>query len=469
VHEGERHNDVHAATSQASTIDDAASPKTPRHGWAWYTWVALIALGSAMSSLRPFPTDQRFTMGIEDGAIFTDQARILGVWRSFFTTYAGYLHFLPRCVAAIASGLPLAWSPVIYYSSAALVAGAAAAIAMRCARGMGLSALSSILVAAAVLILPAAGWEVPGELTNVEWPIIAVFVVFIISWIGGYQPRSRWAMALLVVAGLTSPLLVVSLPVIAIVAFRRRTRLDLAVLVTVVVTALVQFGARLGSSNVRGSGHWSVIEIVRDFAVRVVIGGTVGARYVPHTWAALGEAGSFLVAAIIAATVVVVGLTSRDRSRTILAYALYASVAYLVVAIVVRPKFFTPTLPIGQVVIDGRVELWDGRYMAASATALIVAAVYYGEQFLKRSGPIRATVIVAAVLYAGVLAANFPVDVHHDTYAHWQAQVHSQQRACDLEHGKGDVVIAYGIPTNAPAWKIHLSCQQAFGPTPNSG
>jgi hypothetical protein len=60
---------------------------------------------------------------------------------------------------------------------------------------------------------------------------------------------------------------------------------------------------------------------------------------------------------------------------------------------------------------------------------------------------------------------NFPVDLHHDSYAHWETQVHAQQQACSEHHGRGSVVIVYGIPTVNPSWKIRLSCRQAFGPT----
>jgi hypothetical protein len=454
-----------------STVGDPRSRAwaTPAPPWSWRRWVTFITLAFVVSFFRPDPSNQRFTMGSEDGAIFTHQVRSLGVLRSFDTPSAGYFHLLPRSVAAAASALPLAWTPSIYFTAAAAAAAVAAAVAGRCARGMELSAPGAAIVAASVLVLPAAGWEVPLLLTNVEWYVIAAFVVFIAAWIGGYEPPMQWTVPLLVVGGLTSPLLAISLPVILPVAYLRRRRLDVAVGVTCVCTTALQLVGWLAKGQISASGHWSVAEIIRVYAVRVVLGGALGARSVPYVWREFGAGGAITVAAVAIGALAAMGLRWGGAPRWVCAYALYASVAYVAVAIVLRPHFFSPTLPIGQVVIDRQVQLWNGRYMAAPATALVVAAVLSGERLLRTSRLARCGVLAAAVLFVCVLAASFPIDLHHDSYAHWENQVHAQQLACNRDHGRGSVVIHYGIPTDAPAWTLRLTCRQAFGGEPTEG
>jgi hypothetical protein len=201
-------------------------------------------------------------------------------------------------VAGGASGLALAWTPPIYYVAAAVIDATAAVIAGRCARGMGMSAPGASLVGAAVLVLPAAGWEVPLLLTNVDWYVLAASVVFVGAYLVGYTPPVGAVVPLLVVAGLTSPLLVIALPVLSFVTFRRRRRFDVAALATCATVTAIQLTTRALSSAVPGSGGWSPYEIVREYAVRVVIGGAVGARFVPTpssyppTWFSWGFRGS---------------------------------------------------------------------------------------------------------------------------------------------------------------------------------
>ena len=159
----------------------------------------LVAFGVCL--LRPADAGQRFTFGSEDASVFASQARSLGIWRSFHTTYAGYYHLLPRFVGAIASALPLRWSPPITFCAAAAFAAIASGLAYFCARGLRLSVSASLLVAAVVLLLPAAGYEMVGNLPNVEWYCLATVVVFVAAWLTGYQPPLGRTVALLVIAG----------------------------------------------------------------------------------------------------------------------------------------------------------------------------------------------------------------------------------------------------------------------------
>jgi len=419
--------------------------------------------------LRPDHGSQRFTIGSEDGTIFAAQPRASGIWRSFHTTYAGYLHLLPRCVGAIASALPLQWTPVVFVLSAGLIAGTAAVITARSARGMDLSPLSAALVGSAVLVLAAAGWEVPLLLTNVQWYVLVAFVVFMAAWTSGYCPPIRWAVPLIVVGGLTSPLFVVSLPVVVATLWRRKERIDFAITGAIAFGTLVQIGARITSSQSSPPGQWTVAEIAKYYAARVVAGALAGARFVPSIWGDLGPTGTVAVAAFAVALIGGAAFVIADSDRSLVAYLLYASIAYLVVAIVVRPSYFRFG-PIGEIILDRQTQLWDGRYMAAPGVALILMVVLVGDRLSRdRLAGLDArwlARLAQATLGALILvpsAANFSVDVHHDSSSHWSSQVSEQRASCQARHDKGTVTIIYGPPTDDPAWKLLLSCHQAFG------
>ncbi|KQQ78701.1 hypothetical protein ASF73_04065 [Xanthomonas sp. Leaf131] len=81
-----------------------------------------------------------------------------------FTPYAGYLHFVPRLVAWIASWLPAAKAPLIYNASAILLT--TAAIVVTCKRMK--SHVPMWIVALSFLAVPTSG-EILGTITNAQW------------------------------------------------------------------------------------------------------------------------------------------------------------------------------------------------------------------------------------------------------------------------------------------------------------
>src|SRR5215472_2407952 len=58
----------------------------------------------------------------EDGVQFFFSQITRGTWASLFRPYAGYLHLIPRLVAAGASPLPARVAPLLYNFSALLIA-----------------------------------------------------------------------------------------------------------------------------------------------------------------------------------------------------------------------------------------------------------------------------------------------------------------------------------------------------------
>jgi hypothetical protein len=453
--------------TSTDTIDGSVAPSTtaavPGPRWAWWRWVLIIAAASVGAVLRTYPAAQRFAIGSEDGVVFTKEARSLGVVHSLFKTYAGYYHLIPRVTAAVASALPLSRTPLIYGWVAAVSAGICAAIAARCARGMGLSVLSATVLGVVVLCLPASGWETAMWMTNIEWYVIATFVVFAAAWIGGYDPPLPWAVPVLVVAGLTSPLLMVSLPFLFLAAWVRHRRRDLVVPGVVTATAIVHLFGRATSSP-RGSGHWTVTEVVRMYSVRVVGGVAAGANGLARAYDHAGSGPFIALAILVIAVLAVLALRSDPTRRLVLLYLLYASAAYIVVAVVVRPAFFAKTLPVGLIVRDGRQTWWNLRYVAAPSIALTMAAVVLADGWARAQATLAR--VVAIAMYVGialVTVVNVPVYLHRDTLEHWYQGVAAAKAACRAHDGNGIASVPHGPFTDLPAFHLRLTCHQAFG------
>ena len=453
--------------TSTDTTDGSAAPSAtaavPGPPWAWWRWVLVITAGSVGAVLRTYPAAQRFAIGSEDGVVFTKEARSLGVVHALFKTYAGYFHLIPRVTAAVASALPLARTPLIYGWVAAVSAGACAAIAARCARGMKLSVLSATVIGVVVLCLPASGWEVALWMTNIEWYVIATFVVFAAAWIGGYDPPMPWAVPVLVVAGLTSPLLMVSLPFLFLAAWVRHRRRDLVVPGVVTATAIVHLIGRAVSSP-RGSGHWTAAEVVRMYSVRVVGGVAAGANGLARAYDHAGSGPFIALAVVVVVALTLLALRADPTRRLVLLYLLYASVAYIVVAIVVRPAFFQKTLPVGLISRDGRPTWWNLRYVAAPSIALTMAAVVLADDWLRaRAVALRVLGVVVYVLIALVTVINVPVYLHRDTLEHWYQGVAAAKASCRAHDGNGVASVPHGPFTDLPAFHLRLTCHQAFG------
>ena len=76
--------------------------------------VALIMLSGLVFALLKFKDiDINQTLWAEDGKIFINQARALGI-PAFWTPYAGYFHLYPRLVAWISSFFDLQFTPLIF-------------------------------------------------------------------------------------------------------------------------------------------------------------------------------------------------------------------------------------------------------------------------------------------------------------------------------------------------------------------
>ena len=225
---------------------------------------------------------------------------------------------------------------------------------------------------ATVLILPSSSFETVLSLFCVQWYCLAAFVVFVAAWLGGYRPSWKWVVPLTLIAGLTSPLLWLTLPFVAPVAWVRRRRLDVALVGTILVVTLIQGIARLRSPTNDG-GQVSLVEMARYYSVRVVGGAFGGARFVRDEWDVLGTKGMVAAAALLIVALGAAYLGRRGELRLVGVYLMVSSVLSLVLEILLRPSFFSKVLPVGFNVMDGHIELWDGRYMAVPGVTLFLA------------------------------------------------------------------------------------------------
>ncbi len=107
----------------------------------------------------------------EDGVIFFQQALERGALAAIFVPYAGYLHVLPRLIAAVGTLFPVLWVPALYTVVAlAIEAWCCSFFALPRFRAV---VRSDALRYACCIVLAAVpvGYDLTGNLANLQWYI----------------------------------------------------------------------------------------------------------------------------------------------------------------------------------------------------------------------------------------------------------------------------------------------------------
>jgi len=146
----------------------------------------------------------------EDGTIFFHQANTLG-WGSFFTPYAGYLHFYPRLIAWAATAFPLTAVPWVYAAGWCLSALFLAWVLFRQTRRVGAGTSVSLLLVALVFLQPTTG-EVFFSLTNSIWPIGAALSLLLLGREEGAAPLTPVGWTVFFILCLTGPFIIFLAP-----------------------------------------------------------------------------------------------------------------------------------------------------------------------------------------------------------------------------------------------------------------
>lgn len=153
-------------------------------------------------------------MWAEDARVFLAEGRSP---KALVETYAGYIHTLPRVVAALGSWLPPSWWTVYAAAAAAVAVGSLTAFVYLAALRTTRSQVPALIAASAMVLLPAARFESLGSIANLQW-----FLLGACGW-ALLLPRGVLQKTAVVVAAttaLTTPLVVCLFPVV-IVAHRR--------------------------------------------------------------------------------------------------------------------------------------------------------------------------------------------------------------------------------------------------------
>lgn len=222
---------------------------------------AVAVLAACLLFLRGVPRVRHAAFFAEDGQIFLSQAHNCGL-AAFVEPYAGYLHLIPRIIAALLEPFPVTAAPVLYAIAALLVhvVMLTPALSARLDWVIPGQVLRAVLFALLCLLPPQ--WEIIGTITNLLWVGGISLVLLMLS----DDPRTRAGrvceLAALLALGLSGMLMVFIAPWFAWRWWRTRSRHSLAVVAVAGFAALAQGVTFLLSDRETPGGSVNVLPTV---------------------------------------------------------------------------------------------------------------------------------------------------------------------------------------------------------------
>ena len=221
--------------------------------------VALIALRKSDSLLNP-------QFWAEDGGLFFIEAERYGGWHQLFRSYEGYLHFLPRLIAALGTPLPLTLVPAFYACSALAITGLIAWWLQSPRISLPGGAVAVIALAA----VPHTG-EVYLNLCNLQWITALGLFALVLTEDATTSAVRAGEIALLVVTGLSGPFIILALPLFAWRGWARRSLWSYILLFTALVCAAAHLSGLLTRAAPTDTTTWAPLQHAAVIGRRVIV------------------------------------------------------------------------------------------------------------------------------------------------------------------------------------------------------
>ena len=237
------------------------------HGTHRFRYGFIIAgLGTCLLVLRGLPRLRHAAFFAEDGQIFFSQAHNQGA-AAIWEPYRGYLHLVPRALAAVLEPFPVTAAPALYAVVALLVHVAMLTPALSSRLDWIIPGPLLRVVLFALLCLMPPLWEVLGNIANLIFVAGITLLLLTLS----DDPRSGAGrlgeLTLMAALGLSGPLIVFFVPWFIWRWRRTRSGHSLAVVGVALATALVQGAIFLLSDREETGG--SLLYLPRVWVERI--------------------------------------------------------------------------------------------------------------------------------------------------------------------------------------------------------
>jgi hypothetical protein len=452
---------IHSIPSARSRVAELRSALTSTASLS----IVLIAVIAAVAAWLRIPAVARNTLWAEDGRNFLQDAVNHGPLASLAIPYAGYLHTIPRIIAAVTvSVVPVAqWADAMTAGSC-IVAGILAAVVFVCSRDVVPWLPGRILISGLTVLAPLAPREVLGNAANVH-----SLVLWAVFWMLLYTPRSRTGAIILgVVAflGAATEIQCLLLAPLALIRWRDRRRWPMFAGLAAGLT--MQLFVTLVWPRPQ-SGHPPVetLSIAYGYLINAVMPLVSPQTSIGPVLASTGPAVGLAVLGAIAGALAYVMLRGRMIQRIAAGALAAGSIGVYALSVLSNPNSFYDYARFDR---DELARVWLVRYgvvpsmmlaaIVVLAIALAVARRSVGtQQRMTGQGMTgqrrRVAGSVALALVAALLFAQFiPQDTRRSSGPQWSPQVASAARACERLPSSYVFHLQETI-----SWHVWLSCR----------
>jgi hypothetical protein len=386
--------------------------------------LAFVAVATALQFAREAAVSAWNTIWAEDGAIFLADALNHPALSKTLTAYGGYIHVLPRVVASVVAAFPLQDAAMLFALAAFTTASLLAAFVFFASATVIESIPLRFALSALVVLLPAEGAELLGNVTNIHF-----YLLYGCFWAFVWQSDSTAAIssrsAVAATSALCDPLSAIYLPLAIWGAVKRRTRRGLVVPAFYTGGLAVQALAILASGTHPQRGtRFFFHDVPTLFSLRVTGSLLVGDRYIDNLWFRFGHRFSYSTVVIVAA-LIGLALIRLDRRRKMFVaicagYAVFLFWFYLYSrgSAGMRPGYNAATW-----------HLAGARYTLVPILLLATALLVFADGAVRGSGArwVQAAVVLAV---AGLIAANFPLKSERSLGPRWTPELRTARSRC---------------------------------------
>ncbi len=409
----------------------------------------LVVALAAISVLRLRGAPALDTVWAEDGPFFLQRAHELGLLRTLGLTYAGYLHVVPRLLAAGAAAAPVAQAAAVLAASAALLSATCGAVVVAASGGLIRTPLVRGAVGSLVVLAPVAASETLNAVALSQWHL-AVAAVWAARWRPRSTPGRAVGAATLVAAALSAPLSLITAPLLLVRLLVVRERSDRWIPVAGLAAQAVQLGALLTAPDQATGSPSGLGATLEVYAQRVVANGVLGTSIPDALWPAVGTP---LVVAIVAAVgALLVAGVLRGGARTAAAIAvlvglsLVAFLGSVSIRGVAPAMAWTPEVAIGS----------GSRYAYVPALLLLGAVGVAVDALLRRGSRVVPGLVLAVVL--GAVLLDLPAQTVRSRGPRWSDAVADAAEACRAPDAPLEVRIPHPPQQPGQDWGTVLPC-----------
>jgi hypothetical protein len=404
-----------------------------------------VVIASALQLVRAPGLPAWRVMWAEDATVFLSQALDRSFPEALGTTYAGYLHIVPRLIVEPTALLPLSAAAAVVAINSAVVVSLLAAYVWVAARSVFETRLARALLVALFVFAPQTLIEIAGSAANYHWyGMLASFFALL------HRPASRReAAAATAVVGFTAlsdPMLALLLPLLVLrPGGLRRSQLGARAIPAAALCGLAaQALAVLTSSGPESVSAFSPLDLPTIYAQRVAGPAVLGDSWFGALWLSAGWAAAWVALAIVAGLAVRAATSGSAVQRR---HALLAAAGSLVL-------FSVPLAIRGTSEMAPHLgHLFDGgaRYTYAPLVLAWVPALLLIDRSSAWAARLATLVVVIVVAStAGTTDRSLGPD--------WAESLAQVRHTCVA----GSVVDIRVAPLSYP-WEAALSCDRIRG------